>query len=199
MARCYSQELGWERGGGQPWKFLYDYGVVPAWVVSISALAVLGASYRARSLRHHRRAALFLVLVMIVGPGLIVNNVFKQNWGRPRPHDVVTLGGDRAYVAPWVKRPAANGNSFASGHAATGFYLLVPYFLLRRRSPWWAAVFATLGIGYGAFVGYARMLQGAHFASDILWSLGFVYIVALALLYLLRIDGPGKRPVNDSG
>lgn len=185
-ARFYTPGGGWEHGGEQPWKALYDYGVVPAWILALSALGVFIASFRMDRARPHRRAALFLVLAMIVGPGLVVNNVFKQNWGRPRPLDVTQLGGDRPYVAPLVKRPSGNGNSFTSGHAATGFYLLTPFFLLRRRHRWRAMSWLLLGLVFGSLVGLARMIQGAHFASDVLWSLGIVYLTGLALVSALR-------------
>jgi membrane-associated PAP2 superfamily phosphatase len=32
------------------------------------------------------------------------------------------------------------------------------------------------------------MVQGAHFLSDVLWALGFVYLTAVAFAYLLRLD-----------
>lgn len=179
---------GWGHGGEQPWRALYHYGVIPAWIVALSALAVLVASFWVERVRHHRRAAIFLVLVMAVGPGLIVNTVFKDNWGRPRPRDLTVFEGDRGYVKPLAKSARENGNSFPSGHASTGFYLLVPFFLLRRRSKMWALLFVTLGLGYGSLVGLARMLQGAHFLSDVLWALGFVYLTALAFFYVLRPD-----------
>jgi lipid A 4'-phosphatase len=192
--RFYTPGAGWSHGGEVPWSLLFHYGVIPAWVLSVSALAVFAASFWMTRCRRHRRAAIFLVLVMMVGPGLIVNNVFKQHWGRPRPRDLVVFGGDRDYVKPWVKSPRENGNAFASGHAATGFYLMVPYFLLRRRSKAWALFFVALGLGYGAAIGVARMAQGAHFPSDILWAFGFVYLSALALFYALRLDRPGPLP-----
>jgi membrane-associated PAP2 superfamily phosphatase len=53
--------------------------------------------------------------------------------------------------------------------------------------------FLALGIGYGAFIGLVRMIQGAHFLSDILWSLGFVYLSALALFYAMRLHHPSQH------
>ncbi|MFO0918449.1 MAG: hypothetical protein U0872_09060, partial [Planctomycetaceae bacterium] len=43
------------------------------------------------------RAGWFLVLLIAIGPGLIVNVGFKQNWGRPRPHEVKEFGGAYAF------------------------------------------------------------------------------------------------------
>jgi lipid A 4'-phosphatase len=189
-ARFYTPGVGWVHGSEQPWAALKQYGVIPAWITLLGALSVLVASIGMRRARPHRRAAMFLVFAMALGPGLLVNTVFKQHWGRPRPSDLVEFGGDRAYVKPWVKHAPHNGGSFPSGHAATGFYLLVPYFLLRGRWRGRALGFLALGLAYGSLMGFARMMQGAHFASDVLWSLGFVYLTGLALVYLLHPERP---------
>ncbi|HEX5132874.1 MAG TPA: phosphatase PAP2 family protein [Candidatus Krumholzibacteria bacterium] len=192
-SRFYTPGLGFVHGGDQPWGVLKDYGVVPAWILSLGALGVFVSSLWSRRGRVHQRAALFLVLAMMIGPGVIVNDVFKEHWGRPRPKDVVELGGDRAYVRPWVKHPPADGGSFPSGHAATAFYLLTPFFLLRRRAPARAFGWLVLGLAYGLLMGTARVVQGAHFPSDVLWSLAFVYFTGLALSYLLRIGRQDPR------
>lgn len=186
QARFWDPEGGWVHKDAQPWDALYHYGVVPAWIVSLSALGVLIASIRARRFRPWRRVCIFLVLVMAVGPGLVVNDVFKKNWGRPRPLDVYQFDGDRAFVPVLAKSPSGNGNSFASGHASTGFYLFTPYFFLRRRRRAWAMSFLALGLAYGSFVGLARMVQGAHFLSDVVWAAGLVYFTGLIFYYILR-------------
>jgi membrane-associated PAP2 superfamily phosphatase len=67
----YAPGVGWPQGADQPWVALKHYGVVPAWVLSLGALGVLVSSWWSTRLRGMRRPALFLVLVMIVGPGLI--------------------------------------------------------------------------------------------------------------------------------
>jgi membrane-associated PAP2 superfamily phosphatase len=190
----YDSSSGWVLKNNQPWDALHRYGVIPAWVVSISALAILVASIPRRRFVPRRRICAFLVLVMIVGPGLLVNEVFKKHWGRPRPRDVYEFAGDREYVPVWVKSPAANGNSFASGHASTGFYLFAPYFFLRYGRRRWAYFFLALGLAYGSLVGLARMIQGAHFFSDVVWAAGFVYLSGLAFSYTLRIN---PRMVTD--
>lgn len=194
MARhFYTPGVGWADSGHQPWNFLGRYGVIPAWVLAVSALAVFIVSFWWGRIRAHRRAALFFVLVMVVGPGILTNSVFKKNWGRPRPRDLVEFNGNREYVKPWVKNAPDHGHSFASGHAAAAFYLLTPYFLVRRRSRAWALFFLVLGLTYGSLMGWARMRQGAHFLSDVFWGLGFVYLSGLALLYLLRLHGESDR------
>lgn len=174
--------------GAQPlWWWCKHYGVMPGWVLASSALGVFVGSFIRPRLRWWRRRALFLVLVMMLGPGVIVNDVFKEHWGRPRPRDLVELGGTRDYVPPLVKGPRENGGSFCSGHAATAFYLFTPYLFLRRRSRGTAGAVLAAGILYGSLVGYARMAQGAHFLSDIVWSFWIVYLTMLAVFYALGL------------
>ncbi|WP_321495089.1 hypothetical protein [uncultured Desulfobacter sp.] len=36
-------------------------------------------------------------------------------------------------------------------------------------------------------MGLGRIVQGAHFASDVLWSAGFVYYTGLSLAKALRL------------
>jgi membrane-associated PAP2 superfamily phosphatase len=190
----YVPGVGWPHGAVEPWRFLKHHGYIPAFVLAGDALGVWIASFMHARMRSARRGALFLVLVMAVGPGLLVNDVFKDHWGRPRPRDLVEFGGQREYVAPLVLSPRDHGASFASGHAATAFYLLTPYFLLRRRSRWKAAGVFAGGMVYGSMMGYARVAQGAHFPSDVLWSLGIVYLTALALFYGLGLHREDVAP-----
>jgi membrane-associated PAP2 superfamily phosphatase len=65
--------------------------------------------------------------------------------------------------------------------------LFAPYFFLRRRSVKWALFFLALGLFYGSFVGLARMIQGKHFLSDVVWAGGLVYLTGLAFFYMLRL------------
>lgn len=189
----YEPGIGWEHKGEGPWEFLYDFGVIPAWILAVGGLFALVVSVWKRTWRPHWRVALYLVLAMAIGPGLVVNDVFKKNWGRPRPKDVYEFNGDREFVKVWVKQDRGNGNSFASGHASTGFFLFAPYFVLRRRHPGWAITFLAAGISYGALMGLTRMIQGAHFLSDVVWAFGFVYLTCAACAYLLRVTPPRQR------
>jgi membrane-associated PAP2 superfamily phosphatase len=188
----YVPGVGWPHGAVEPWRFLKHDGVIPAFVLGAGALGFWIASFFAPRFRSARRGALFLVLVLAIGPGFLVNDVFKEHWGRPRPHDLVEFGGQREYVVPLVMSPPEHGTAFPSGHVATAFYLLTPYFLLRRRSRWKAAGVFAGGLVYGSLMGYARMAQGAHFLSDIVWSLGVVYLTGLALFYVLGLSAESR-------
>jgi lipid A 4'-phosphatase len=46
------------------------------------------------------------------------------------------------------------------------------------------AVFA-FSVCYGALIGFARVAQGGHFFSDVVFSFIFVYLTAKILFYLM--------------
>lgn len=187
----------WAAGFGQPWIFLKHYGLTLTLSMSIGALVIWLASFRIKRLACYRRVATYLTLTMIIGPGLIVNTLFKENWERPRPLDLVELNGDSEFVEVWSPPVPGSGNSFPSGHAATAFYLFTPYLILRNQTRRWAVVFLVAGFAFGALMGYCRMLQGAHFFSDVIWACGFVYFTALALSYALRLDSQSAHPTGE--
>lgn len=82
----------------------------------------------------------------------------------------------------------SKGKSFPSGHASAAFYLIFPFFLLRNTRPLWARTFLFAGLGYGLLMGICRMCQGAHFASDVIWAGGFVYLCGMFLYYGLGFN-----------
>ncbi len=184
---------GWAYRHDQPWEALYEFGTMPAILVTVAALVVLIASLRVHKLKLYRKACILTTLLMLLGPGLIVNGIFKEYWGRPRPRNIQDFGGPRPFLKVWEKGSSRKDHSFPSGHASMGFFLMFPYFLLRKRSKTWAFFFLLLGIGAGLTMGMARIVQGGHFASDVLWSGGFVYLCGISLYYLLQLNQQPER------
>lgn len=171
------------------WRFLYLYGVLGGALLAAAALVVLTLGYwYPRRLQRWRRAALSIVLSAAIGPGLVVNVAFKDHWGRPRPREVQALGGAEPFLPVWIPGPDRGAKSFPCGHCSMGFYLATPYLALRRRHRRAALAFAAAGLAAGALLGVARMMAGGHFLSDVIWSAGMVWLVALALHRLLRVD-----------
>jgi lipid A 4'-phosphatase len=128
-----------------------------------------------------------------VGPGILVNGTFKEHWGRPRPREITEFGGKENYVKVWVKGNT-KGKSFPCGHASMGFYLSIPFLFLRNRHKKWAWIFFIFGTLYGGLIGYARMVAGGHFASDVVWAAGMVWITGIVGFHLLKID----KPIDES-
>src|SRR5690348_16764961 len=78
-------------------KFMYDYGVVPAQIVGVIAFIILCLSYLFSYFKKWREPSLVLVLTIAVGAGFIVHILLKDHWGRPRPKQVVNFGGMQEY------------------------------------------------------------------------------------------------------
>jgi lipid A 4'-phosphatase len=174
------------------WRFLYRYGVLAGVLLAAGSLVTFTLSFWfPRRLHAWRRPALFLVLVAALGPGLVVNVLFKDHYGRPRPREVQQLGGQETFLPVWTKGSDPQAKSFPCGHCSIGFYLATPYLVLRRRRRALAVASGLLGLAYGGLMGAARMMAGGHFLSDVLWAGGMTWLVALAL-YLV-VD-PERAP-----
>jgi len=168
-----------------PWNIFYKFGTWPAIWISSAALLIFISSYFKKSLIKHRRKALYLALVMIIGPGLIINSIFKDNFGRPRPRNIEQFGGEQKFHQLLESDWGGKGRAFPCGHCSTAFYFFAFYFLFKNRRKWLSYTGLSIGIGYGILMGIARIGQGGHFASDVLWSAGFVYLTAGVLYYIM--------------
>jgi lipid A 4'-phosphatase len=109
----------------------------------------------------------FVVLAGALGPGLLVNNGFKDHWQRARPYQVQEFGGPQQFTRATVMTDQCNNNcSFVSGHVACGFFFASLMLVHRRRRVAWALG----GVAAGLTIGFCRMANHAHWLSDVLWA-----------------------------
>ncbi len=121
-------------------------------------------------LRDFRKHMIFMILLLALGPGLVAHSVFKEHFGRARPNQIVAFGGSAQFSPALIPaRECARNCSFVSGHAAMGFYPLGLAFAFPRRRRTWL----SLGLVSGSVAGLGRVVQGAHFLSDVVFA-GFV-------------------------
>ncbi len=185
---------GWFLGNSQPWRLLFHFGTLPGLLLSIAGLVILIGSLIWARLQNWRQPAALLVLTLLIGPGLFINVLGKGYWGRPRPRDVIEFKGNekfQRFIKPGIP---GQGKSFPCGHASVGFILAALYFVehsRRRRAAW-----LGIGLSYGTLMGIGRMAQGAHFASDVLWSGGLTYLSAAFLHHVILPSGK-KNPPQD--
>lgn len=140
----------------------------------------------------------FFILSGALGPGLLVNAGFKDNWQRARPYEVQNFGGSQQFTRAGVPTDQCNNNcSFVSGHVACGFFfasLMLAH--TRRRRAW-----ALAGGAAGVLIGFSRMADMAHWLSDALWAAPITWIcswlVWRALVWVYR-DRPSES-VETSG
>ncbi len=184
----YASGKGWFMGQEMPWFFLYHYGNIPGIILAVGGLFVFVLSFFRKELLPYKKTGLFLIVFMILGPGLVVNVGFKDHWGRPRPDDIVNFGGTKTFHQVWETGEAGQGGSFPSGHASVGFFIFAPFFILRKSHRKVAVAFLGLGISFGFFMGAGRIVQGGHFLSDVVWSGLLTYLTGFILACLFRFD-----------
>lgn len=178
----------WPAGNLFPWNLLYRWAAVPAVLIAGAASLVLLVSSVAALWTDWRRSALFILLFIAIGPGLTVNILLKEQVGRARPREIIEFGGSHQFTQFWQTGDAGSNSSFPSGHAAIAFFTIAPWFPLRRRHHKTASAFLGVGLSFGVLVGIARMLQGGHFASDILWAGGLLYLIGGGLSLALGVE-----------
>ena len=142
----------------------------PFMIVVTSWLPIAGSA-----LKSWRRPAFFIMSSSFVSVGLVINALFKNNAGRPRPSqtDLIAGGLGNNGDVPWRFQPpwsfagdCGTNCSFMSGDASAGFAYLA-YFLLFFG-------FGRLSLGLavilGSFIGFLRMLAGRHYLSDVIFA-----------------------------
>ncbi|MYZ49229.1 phosphatase PAP2 family protein [Propylenella binzhouense] len=143
------------------------------------------------------RTTLFVLLTYAIGPGLIVNALFKEHWGRARPRDIVEFGGTLEFTRVWQLAANCPTNcSFASGEAASAFFVVAAAFIVPRG---WRRATLAAALLFAAIVSYARLAMGGHFLSDILaaWAIVLVVMVVLRELVLVRLPPAFDRRAED--
>jgi membrane-associated PAP2 superfamily phosphatase len=179
----YSADGGWYLARKPLWVWLHRYGTIPGLVLTLTALIGWGAGFFLHRLKPLRRSCMIVALTSIIAAGLLVNAVFKQYWGRPRPDQTIEFGGQWRYRHILPPGIPGKGASFPCGHCTMGFVFL-SMMAFHRQNKYLAYGGTSVGIVLGLLLSAARVVQGAHFVSDTLWSLGFITMTATALCML---------------
>lgn len=166
--------------------------------VGLLALGLVAASWRGRAFARWRDPAL-LVACTLLAITLVINGL-KPGLDALCPYQLDLYGGrvgtEAAADRPlWLPVASDRGDCLPSAHAGGGYALLVLYFagwLAGSRRLRWAGL--AVGIASGLLFSVVRVSQGAHFASQTLWSAAVAWTVA-ALLFaaLLRVRAKQAR------
>lgn len=137
-------------------------------VLTLLTVAVAGFLW----LRRQRHSAWFLVLS--VSTGIVLSQVLKSVFDRPRP-DLVPHGS-HVYTA-----------SFPSGHSmmAAIVYLTLAVLVTRSLDRWALKVYVMfLAISATLMVGVSRVYLGVHWPSDVLagWIVGAAWALLCAMV-----------------
>jgi membrane-associated phospholipid phosphatase len=157
------------------------------WLVA-ALVAPAGLALAVKLIMPHKRmllpgrTVLFLISTIALGPGLAVNVIAKDHWGRPRPIEVRELGGDQIFMPWWDPRGTCRTNcSFVSGDVAGAFWTLAPAALTPAH---WRPLAYAGAIALGSGVGLIRMVFGGHFFTDVVFA-GVITFVIIWLTYQL--------------
>ncbi len=180
-----AQSSRWPLMDVNPWEFIDQWCILPGILLGLCAMLISTYGLIRRQWNPWTRGAFLITTVLLVGPGLLVNGILKPTFSRPRPREVVPLGGTEAYQPVFGFGEGTDFNaSFPSGHASIGFFLITPAFLFRRKHRTRRLIFFT-GLLFGSVMAISRVVQGGHYFSDVLWSLAIIYFTAWATLLLM--------------
>lgn len=201
-AHYFSAEQGFFRRNDPVVLWLYDWTpwIGRALVLALALFALLapllarhaasqGHTERATRLRGPwRRTATLAVAVALLGNGLLIEGVFKNTVGRPRPVQTVQFGGPDSYVAPLRLGPEpATHKSWVSSHAAAGFALMG---LGLGCGPVWRRRWILIAMVSGGVIGLGRIMQGGHFASDVVFSFYSLWLASELVRWIDRRRQP---------
>lgn len=148
-----------------------------------------------------RHVSTVFLCAALLGPGLIIEGVFKNTVGRPRPVQVEAFGGAQPFQGPFAvgDNPEAH-RSFCSSHAAAGFALMG---LGLTCGPAWRRRWFLIGLVSGAVIGAGRIMQGGHFLSDVIFAFYAVWLSCELVAWvdrrrLQRGQPPPSRPHRPS-
>ncbi len=169
----------------------HQWAKYPLVLLAVALLAALVLSLRFVGLRARRKTLLFLLMAMALAPAAVA--FLKNTTNKHCPYDLQIYGGSAPYVRLFEQAPpdTAQGRCFPGGHASGGFSLMAFYFVWRGRRRRLACGALLGGFAYGFALGFARLMQGAHFLSHNLWSAVVCWFVIVILYRLLLWD---ERP-----
>lgn len=166
------------------------FGNIIPWLFAGPAFGaiILKLLFPAAPMLMRARAAVFLTLTMLVGPGLVVNGLLKEHWGRPRPVSLENFGGKAAFI-PWysLEGSCMDNCSFVSGEGALGFWTIAPASLV---PPPWRAPALIAATAFGTMAGGFRIAVGKHFFTDVVFS-AVLTILIIGLAHWLILARPG--------
>ena len=194
----YDPHTGLFKVNVQPWVLHSRDGAryLVALIAAPTFLAIVG-----KLLLPHRRmlvrgrAALFLILTLALGPGVLTNVILKDNWPRARPIDVKELGGTDRFTPWWDPRGDCPANcSFIAGEPSGAFWTLASAAL---APPQWRVAAYAGALTFGAAVGALRIAAGGHFFTDVVFAGVFTFLL-IWILHGLIFRWPATRLSDDA-
>jgi membrane-associated phospholipid phosphatase len=130
--------------------------------------------------RKYRRAAGIVALLVVVE--IILVNVLKSVWARPRMRSIDSFEQFKYWwqINGPVSVMEEELKSFPSGHTANAFVMVAFLSFLDKNKAKLYRNFAIFAFAWGILTAISRVVLGAHFLSDVIFS-GYITV----LLYFL--------------
>jgi lipid A 4'-phosphatase len=164
--------------------FMYEFGTIPAWIVVSIASIMLLLSYTKRKWKSCYNPSLVLLLTVAIGAGFITHALLKDQWGRPRPKQVIEFGGIQEFRPFWkpnfFDQPEPS-KSFPCGHCTMGFFFFALALVGKRiqnNALFWTGIILAFSLGIA--LSLARMMMGGHFLSDTIMSALIMWLTAIS-------------------
>jgi membrane-associated phospholipid phosphatase len=162
-------------------------GEWPSWLLVVFCVTTIVLARRPTDSRFKVLVplALSVVLLAVIEP-LLITQTLKFFWGRVRFRN---LGADFSGFTPfYIPAGPGAGKSFPSGHVAMACVSLAVAFFVTRAHGYKAAILAwILVLGYCLAVAWGRILAGAHYLTDCMFSLGLSLLLAAWLVRVICI------------
>jgi len=148
--------------------------------ITISLIFFVAFTYN-KDWETYRKISAVIVILAVISPLLFVQ-IIKVLTGRVRFEDLTSGFTD---YTPWFlpPGPTSNGRSFPSGHTGMSFMFL-PLLILVKDHKWKSPIkiiTTFIVLGWAIFVGLSRIVVGAHYASDVLFSAGMASVITILL------------------
>lgn len=184
-----------------------------ALVLSIGAVIVAGVTFGvvrlARGTDRAMAVRVAVVMLLVVVIELILINVIKVGWERPRMRMLEELAADGntalSFHSWWQPGTPERGElitsgvtvaeefkSFPSGHTANAAVAILLTSLVVLRPSLWAqkAWLFWGGAAWALYVGFSRIIMGAHFLTDTVTGLTITFVV---ILVAYRVAFPARK------
>ena len=135
----------------------------------------------------YKNISAVITILAVINPLLFVQ-ITKILCGRVRFRDLAPGFTD---YTPWFlpPGPSSSGRSFPSGHTAVG-WMFLPLLITVKDKKWnnpYKIIMLILIIGWGLFVAMSRVVLGAHYASDVLFSTGAAAVITIIFYKILHL------------
>lgn len=154
-----------------------------AFAILVSVLVVWRFARQQTFMTINDRTLAFIAASFALGPGLAVNAILKEHWGRSRPLATDLFGGTSHFTPAWWPWGECHSNcSFVSGEASAAAVLMAFTVLCPQRYRLTMTIVVTIWM---IAISLNRMAFGAHYFSDVVLGCLVTLTIVFALKALL--------------